>query len=342
MAATMMATLGRANVDVVAVASRDRGRAERFALGNNSIQAVGEWASIVGRPDVDVVYIATHPASHARIAVAALENGKAVLCEKPFATNLVDALRVAETAQRSGCLCMEALWTAFLPASRKFFQLLDEGACGVPKHLTASFGFPESETAQCRSLEAGGVLLDRAVYLAAFARQSLGPVAKVTAELDIGADGIEQSASLTLLHKNGAQSQLAASFLVELSNTAVLAGTAGSATLKRPLLGSERIVLRKVSPTPATLARRPSHGTSQWLRQIPNLRRLKRLWDERSEHLSYGADRYRPQLDHFLDLYRSGERESPILPLSLSLDTLAILAQAQEALAIHPLGKVSA
>ena len=331
MAASMAATFRARGIGIAAVASRDPLRAQRFANENGVAHACEDWTQLLERPDVDAVYIATHPGEHAAIAAASLEAGKAVLCEKPLATDEESGRIVAEAARRTGVLCMEGLWTAFLPAHRKFFQLADSGACGTPVHLTASFGYPETEAAPCRSAAAGGVLLDRAVYLAALALRAMGPVAKVAAELDVGADGVERTASLTLLHANGAQSQLAASFVAEMSNTAVLTGTSGSITLKKPLLGSERLAFRKLEARQGGENRGHASPLRQWFRQAPALRRLKRVLDDRSEHLAYGSDPYMPQLDHFVSLLRSGERESPIMPLRLSLDALRVLDQARRA-----------
>lgn len=341
MAAMMMMTMRRAGVEVVAVASRERSRGEYFALSNSSIDVVGDWQHVVRLPQVDAVYIATHPKHHAQIAVAALEQGKAVLCEKPLADDPQSASLIVETSRRTGSLCVEALWTMFLPSHRRFFELLDAGRCGTPKHLTASFGYPEVEEHRCRSTEAGGLLLDRVVYLAAFALRALGPVGKVTAEFEFGDDGSAVTASLMTVHEGGAQAQLAASFVVQLANSATLSGTAGCLALERPLLGSEDVTCRRHHLAAASLGARPLKVLDQ-LRQVPLMRRLKRQLENRAYYCPYGSDRYRAQLDHFLSLYHKGENESPIWPLDMSLRTSALLEQARKTIEIRRLGDVTA
>ncbi len=83
---------------VVAVAARDRDRAERFAKKHNIPTAHDSYEALVADPDVDAVYNPLPNGLHGRWTLAALEAGKHVLCEKPFTANAEEAERVAAAA----------------------------------------------------------------------------------------------------------------------------------------------------------------------------------------------------------------------------------------------------
>src|SRR6185369_14605619 len=72
---------------VVAIASGHRERAAAVANEFGIPHVAGDWQELVERDDVDLVSIVTPPSTHVEITLAALEHGKAVLCEKPMALN---------------------------------------------------------------------------------------------------------------------------------------------------------------------------------------------------------------------------------------------------------------
>ena len=338
MAASMMSTFGQAGVRVIAVASRDLQRSRRFASAFGIPNASNDLGSVLRSAEVDAVYIANTAAEHATTAIAALEAGKAVLCEKPLALSSEEAARVAEVARRMGKLCMEGIWTHFLPAYRRFFELAQTKTCGQPTHLFAAFGYPAREDVLPRlfSPAAGGVLLDRGIYLVALALKVFGPVERINARLDVTAHGVDQQASVQLSHSGGGQSQLSASYTSLMSNTAALACSGGVIRIEEPLIGSETVSMqlmaaKRTSPQDPTLPLGPRQRLVRTLRKSPLLRRIKRaVPNARREYLSYGRDQYLPQLEHFLDLLKAGARESGIVPLELSLAIQRVIGQ------VHP------
>jgi predicted dehydrogenase len=334
MAASMMSTFALAGVNVTAVASRDPERGRRFANAFAIPSASDSLSSILLSDEVDAVYIANSTADHARTAIAALEAGKAVLCEKPLATTVNEAERITEASRRSGQLCMEGIWTLFLPAYRRFFELARSNICGEPNYLFADFGYPVRASSRVLSPTVGGVLLDRGVYVAALAIKLFGPIEKTSFGLRFNAEGLNDHASLQLIHSAGGQCQLAVSFSSLMSNTATLACSGGALRLEQPLIGAETVSIQMAyherdadwNPTqPFRLRDKIGHI----LRERPWLRRLKRaLPNIRREHLSYGPDKYLPQLIHFLDLQERGAQESDVVPLELSLAIQRLIARA--------------
>jgi predicted dehydrogenase len=337
MAAAMMATFARADVQVTAVVSRDWQRSSRFASAFAIRDAADDLNSVLRGDPCDAVYIANASADHASMAIAAMEAGKAVMCEKPLALTPGDAERVADVSWRTGTLCMEGLWIPFLPAYRRLLELARANTCGAPVHLFADFGYPVSENAIPRlfSPTAGGVLLDRGVYLVALALDLFGPVESVDAQLNVTAQGLDQHASMQLRHRGGGQSQLAVSFTALMSNTASLACTAGLLRLEEPLVGTEALSIRHIGTSAVAVPEldRPLSAKQKLvraLRQRPILRRLRRAMpNARREHLLYGADPYLPQLHHFLALLEAGAKESDMVPLELSLNIQHVIERAR-------------
>ena len=338
MAAAMMSTFHRAGVHVSAINSRDPERGRRFAAAFGIPRTSEDLESLLKSDEFDAVYIANASADHASAAIASLDAGKAVLCEKPLSLAMTDAEKVAEVAARTGRLCMEGLWIPFLPAYRRFVELARANSCGQPSHLFADFGYPVSDktTPRLFAPAAGGVLLDRGIYLVALALDIFGPVENVDSRFAFTARGVDQHASLQLLHRGGGQSQLAASFNSLMSNTATLACSEGIIRLEEPLIGAEVVSTRRVDVAPR-VPREPLQPSNlrqkimRGLRQRPLLRRIKRAVPRtRREHLSYGPDPYLPQLLHFLSLLDSGASASDLVPLDLSLSIQRVIAQARK------------
>lgn len=332
-AATMMSTFAKAGIDVTAVASDDPGRAGRFAKAFGIPVGDSNLNSILQRNDVDAVYVANAPPEHAKTCVAALEAGKAVLCEKPMAQSEAEARCIINAARTTQTLCMEGLWTLFLPAYRRFFELSRAAEVGQVKSLIASFGYPVSHETQSHTKAPTGVLLDRGIYLIALALAVFGPVDEVDAALKFENSG-EAEAFLQLRHSGGGFSQLSASFTSLLPNTATLSCSRGLIELEAPLIGSETVLTRQTAVMRSELdfAQPSSFRTKlvRKLRENPKLRRINRLRNgSSSKHVPFGSDQYLPQLDHFLGLMRAKTPESDIVPLQFSQDIIRIVDRAR-------------
>lgn len=120
---------------VTAVASQSLERARRVAREFAIPHAFGSGEELARAPDVDLVLVSSTPNLHARHAIAALEAGKHVLCEKPMALDRREAERMLEVARRSPGLARIDHELRYEPNRRKARQLIQAGAIGPVLHL---------------------------------------------------------------------------------------------------------------------------------------------------------------------------------------------------------------
>ena len=104
---------------VVAVGSRAKESAERFGAEFDIPSRHASYEALVADPEVDVVYVATPHPMHYANALLALRAGKPVLVEKAFTMNAAEARELVATARSRELFLMEAMWTRFLPISRR-------------------------------------------------------------------------------------------------------------------------------------------------------------------------------------------------------------------------------
>ena len=124
---------------VVAIASAHREHAAEVARKFDIPNVARDWRELVLRDDVDVVSVVTPVVTHCEITLAALDNGKAVLCEKPMAMNADEALIMMKRARDAGVLALIDHELRFLPGRIKMRELLRRGEIGKLKHLQLVF-----------------------------------------------------------------------------------------------------------------------------------------------------------------------------------------------------------
>ena len=104
------------DAQLVGVGSRTSETAQTFAATFGAAHAHSSYEALAEDPDIDVVYIATPHTLHAENSLLCLEAGKAVLCEKPFTLDAVQAQAVIDSARDKKLLVVEAMWTRFFSA----------------------------------------------------------------------------------------------------------------------------------------------------------------------------------------------------------------------------------
>src|SRR5205807_9876246 len=151
------------NGRLVSIASRDPNRARAFATEFAIERVAPDYDAVLSDPDVDAVYVPLVNNLHLHWTLRAFDAGKHVLCEKPLGMNAGEAERMAEAADRSGRLLMEAFMYRFHPRARAFVENV-RGRHIL--HVPSTFGFLEEDRANYRMRRElrAGALLDAGCY----------------------------------------------------------------------------------------------------------------------------------------------------------------------------------
>lgn len=214
--------------EIVAVGSRTQASADAFAADFDIPHRHGSYADLAADPDVDVVYVSTPHPWHRDATLLAIEGGKAVLCEKPFAMDREQSQQMVDAARSAGLFLMEAMWTRFLPHVARIREILTAGTLGELVYLTAEhgqwFAHDPAHRLFAPSL-GGGALLDLGIYPVSFAHLIFGPPSSITAVSTPAFTGVDATTSMVLRYPSGAHAVLTTSLAAQSSNPAVIYGT---------------------------------------------------------------------------------------------------------------------
>jgi predicted dehydrogenase len=168
--------------EVVAVAARDRDRAERFARKHQIPTVHGSYDDLIADPTVDAIYNPLPNGLHGRWTLAALEAGKPVLCEKPFAANADEAEQVASAARDAGIVVMEAFHYRYHPLVDRVLEIV-RGELGALRRVETRMCIPLPFRKDIRyQLDlAGGAVMDVGCYAIHQARTLAGAEPEVVA-----------------------------------------------------------------------------------------------------------------------------------------------------------------
>ncbi len=255
---------------LVAAGSSSVERARAFAddaveYGYGDVTAA-EYAAVLADPRVDAVYVSTVHTGHAALVVAALEAGKAVLCEKPLAPNHGTAMALVDAARQAGLPLVEAFMYRFHPQTAALLDLVREGAIGAVTHIDASFAFRTGErtgrlydpaTAGGGILDVGGypVTMAAAIVQAATGVAVAEPV-DLTAVGTIGPTGVDEWTTATLAYRGGITASVRTGVHVQDDNAVTVYGSRGRIVLSDPwtLSDDPTIEIRTVDEDPRTLS----------------------------------------------------------------------------------------
>lgn len=214
---------------VAAVGSRSLEKAHEFASQFDCF-ALGSYEALVDA-DVDAVYVATPHPMHATNTILALDHGKPVLCEKPFAVNSRESATMIEAARRNDLLLVEAMWSRFLPHYQRIRELIQDGELGEIISISADHGqnLPLPRYYRLHAPElAGGALLDLGIYPISFAYFVLGKPESVVAKAEFTPTGVDSQTSMIFRYDNGAHANLTTTLLAKSPCTATIVGTQGT------------------------------------------------------------------------------------------------------------------
>ena len=236
-----------------AVGSRTISNAQKFASTFGGT-AYGSYEELVADSTIDAIYVATpHPAHHDNV-ILALNAGKPVLCEKPFAVNGKQAQAMVDTAAKNQVALMEAMWARFLPHYAKVREIVASGVLGPILSIHADHGQRLADRGIARLVEpqlAGGALLDLGIYPISFAHMILGNPTSITSTAVMTEQGVDAQTSMIFTYDTGAQAVLTTTMIGQTPCRAVVAGLHGWLEIDRTFYNpaSMRVVLNDGSVT---------------------------------------------------------------------------------------------
>ena len=271
---------------ISAVGSRTKEKAASFL---DNVTAFGSYEELVNS-DVDAIYVATPHQLHAENTILALNAGKPVLCEKPFAVNSIQAKEMAHTAQTNNLLLMEAMWTRYLPHIQKVRELMHE--IGEVINVQADHGQSLMSIKRLTDPNyAGGALLDLGIYPISFSYFVFGAPEKISAKSVI---------------ENG----------VDLQTSAIFEYSGGRQAVINTVMNAKTPTAASINGTNARLELATSFYRPTDMRLIYNDGRVVEL---KNEYRGHGL---REQAIYFEKMLISGKKDSELLPISESVSIM--------------------
>ena len=223
--------------EIVAVASRDRARAQAFADAHGISRAHGSYEALLAAPDVDAVYVPLPNSMHVKWTKRALDAGKHVLCEKPMDRRPAQVERAFDLAEKRGLILSEAFMWRHNPQTARLRELLDDGAIGDVRLVRAAFSFMLAGDVDVRldpDLH-GGALMDVGCYAVSGARFVVGgePL-RAMAEVVTGPMGVDMRLTGTLRFEGDVLATIDCGMDVTSRGELEVAGTEGRIVISDP------------------------------------------------------------------------------------------------------------
>ena len=213
---------------VAAIGSRKLEKAEQFATEFGA-DSYGSYEELVAT-DVDAIYVATPHTFHAANTILALNAGKPVICEKPFAVNLSEAESMVSASRANKVALMEGMWSRFLPTYKVIREVVASGELGELVAIYADHGqaLPVDPYYRLHAPElAGGALLDLGIYPISLTFMLLGDPDSVIATSTKTESGVDAQTSFIFSYFSGQHSIMTTTLQVRTPCTAKIIGTRG-------------------------------------------------------------------------------------------------------------------
>ena len=219
---------------IYAIASRSLEKAQEFAREFNIPKAYGSYEEMLQNPAIDLVYIATPHSQHYQNMKLCLANNKAVLCEKAFTKNTMEAKEILREAESKNILVTEAIWTRYMPSRKIISETISSGIIGDVDHLSANLHYSiANKERMVRPELAGGALLDLGVYCLNFATMFFGnEIEKIDSSAALTDTGVDRFNSMTVFFKDGKIASLTSGFTNRSDRKGIFHGSKGYAIVE--------------------------------------------------------------------------------------------------------------
>jgi len=287
--------------ELYAVASRTQQKADDFAEKYQATKAYSSYKTLANDENVDAVYIATPHSLHKENTLLCLEQGIAVLCEKPFAMDADEVSIMIAAATAHNTLLMEGLWTYFLPHYNFVLATLNSKTYGNLLRVEADFGFVKEFNEGSRLFRkslGGGSLLDIGIYPIFAALSTLGVPNTIAANATFFDNGADSSCSMVFNYNNA---------------TALLKSTLLESTPSEAVFYCEQGIIK---------INNGFHG--------PTTVTLINGANEKSLDFNCKTHGYNYEISHFNELLRQGKTESHIMTFNFSRHLIETLDSVRE------------
>ncbi len=158
-----------AGLELYAIASRSIDKAEAFRDKYGFTKAYGSYDDLLEDPEVELVYITTPVKYHYEQVIKALENGKHVICEKPFAVNCRQVEDMIKLAREKNLFLTDGVWSAYLPMAKYVPRIMDNPDVGKVHMISADIHYPSLNDPRLNNPEiCGGQILENGYYVMEF------------------------------------------------------------------------------------------------------------------------------------------------------------------------------
>lgn len=253
-----------------AVAASNVDRATAYAKQHHILHVAESYQALLERDDIDLIYNALPPAAHYDWTIKALQHGKHVLCEKPFAMDAAEAQRMVDVATEQQRVLLEAFHYRFHPLFAEVQRLVASGVLGTLKRIRANFSVRVPYSADSlRHIAAlgGGAVMDLGCYPLHWVRTLMAEEPEVLKASCIeGEPQIDQTMQTVLRFSNGCEAYVGCSMAEHLSKVheayLMLEGEQGSVEvfgLIAPHLGNRIILNTGVEQQTYSVAGEPTY-----------------------------------------------------------------------------------
>ncbi len=153
--------------NILAIAARDRARAEKTAEWAGIRDVVDDYQAVIDHPDCNAIYIPLPITAHHEWTLKALDAGKHVLCEKSMAANGTEAQEMADAARAKGLVLLEAFHYRYHPCFIRAKEIFSSGVLGDVETIEAGFcmkGPPRETDIRMQYETGGGTTMDLGCY----------------------------------------------------------------------------------------------------------------------------------------------------------------------------------
>lgn len=251
--------------------------------------------------DVDAVYIATLPDTHAAYSIKAMKAGKHILCEKPATLNLLQLEEVLAVAAVTNRLFMEGMKPPFYPLYQKLKEHLQQDPIGTVAYVRAGSSVADisRDHPNFSHALAGGALMQIGIYEAFLAIDWLGDTEEVQAMGRFSGMEIDMFSVFQTRHKYG-YAQLYGGFDLHGKGDALICGTIGHITIHKNWWNPAKATINYLDGRTVVI----------------------------DEPFTAGGLNY--EIQHFVDLMQAGNIESPIITHNMSRQMIAMIDEARK------------